>query len=280
MPDRGPRQVLQIWRQGVALGALLLLAACLAPTPGANSRPTTLTVYAAASLKDVFEAVVADFEAEHLGTEVLLNLGGSQQLAQQLAEGAPGDLFASANQFQMQAVIDAGRVKSDTPRVFARNKLVVVYPPDNPAGLATFADLAQPGIKLVIAAASVPAGEYTLQFLDKAAASPGSAPGYQEAVLANVVSYEENVRSVLNKVALGEADAGVVYSSDVTPDQRDAVGQLEIPIELNVVAEYPVAVLTDSAQRALAQQFMNYLLTEPAQRRMIEFGFVPLEPNK
>lgn len=270
----------------LVLCAVLLLAACApiqpaAPgdAPAAEAAPAqgTLTVFAAASLKDAFEALEPGFEAANPGIDVIFNLAGSQQLAQQLAEGAPGDLFASANSRQMGVAIEAGRVATGTAQVFVGNHLVVVTPADNPAGLATLADLATPGLKLVLAAAAVPVGEYSLTVLENADAAGSFAAGFGDAVLANVVSYEENVRSVLNKVVLDEADAGIVYTSDVMPSVAEQVTKIEIPAELNVLATYPVAVVTDSALPVQAQAFVDLLLSAEGQSVLGDFGFLPVE---
>jgi len=256
----------------------LLVAGCLpGAQPAAQPRREMLTVFAAASLKDLFEALEEIYEVDHPTIDVVFNLGGSQQLAQQLVNGAPADLFASANQRQMQVAIDAGRVTTESRQIFAGNHLIIVTPADNPAGIDGVAKLANPGLKLVLAAASVPAGEYSLTLLDKAAASPDFGPGFREAVLANVVSYEENVRSVLNKVVLGEADAGIVYSSDVTPDSADQVFVISIPPEFNVEAQYPVAVIADSDHVDAAQAFVDLLLSIKGQLLLEEYGSVPVD---
>ncbi len=236
----------------------------------------TLTVYAAASLKDAFEALEPGFEAANPGVDIVFNLAGSQQLAQQLANGAPGDLFASANARQMNAAVEAGRVATGTAQLFVGNHLVVVAPADNPAGLETLGDLAQPGLKLVLADAAVPVGEYSLAVLDNAEAAGSYGAGFAQAAVANVVSYEENVRAVLNKVVLGEADAGIVYTSDVMPSVTDQVKLIEIPAELNVLATYPVAVLSDAILPAEAQAFVDLLLSSEGQSVLGEFGFLPV----
>jgi molybdate transport system substrate-binding protein len=235
-----------------------------------------LTVFAAASLTDAFGEIGKNFQAAHPGTNIVYNFAGSQQLVQQLGQGAPADVFASANGAQMQVAVNAGRVVSGTQRNFAHNRLVVIYPLDNPAAITTLEDLAKPGIKLVLAAAEVPVGSYSLQFLGKASATVDFGRAYSETVLANVVSYEENVRSVLSKVALGEADAGIVYTSDVVGDGAAQVGKIQIPDELNTVANYPVAVISDSANPELARAFMDYLLAADGQEVLAAYGFLPV----
>lgn len=257
--------------------AFFALSGCTAISPGARGNPASkpLNVLAAASLKEAFERIGAEFEAAHPGTDVVFSFAGSQQLAQQIAEGAPADAFASADARQMQNAVDSGRIDEDAPQVFARNRLVVVVPADNPADIKTLLDLAKPGIKLVLADESVPVGRYSRRFLANASALPGYTEAYSATVLSNVVSFDENVRSVLNRVVLGEADAGIVYQTDVGAAARDAVQVLEVPDYLNVIATYPIAALNDSSQAARAQTFVDYVLSEAGQRALREFGFMP-----
>ena len=259
---------------------MLILAACMlaACQPRSAAAPQTLTIFAAASLTGAFEELAGQFEAGHPGVDVVLNFAGSNQLAQQLALGAPADIFASANPQQMQVVLDAGRVASGAPQDFAGNRLVVIYPAGNPGGLQALPDLATPGMRLVLAAPAVPVGQYTLDFLDKASQASEFPAGYKDQVLANVVSYEENVRSVLGKVALGEADAGVVYTSDIQGSDAAEIGRLEIPDAFNTVATYPIAPLTDSAQPVLAESFISLVLSSEGQAVLETYGFLPIEP--
>jgi molybdate transport system substrate-binding protein len=237
---------------------------------------TALTVFAAASLTDAFTEIGRLFEAEQPNVTVAFNFAGSNQLATQIGEGAPADVFASANAAQMDVAVESGRIDAAAPRMFVTNRLVVVYPADNPAGIAELADLAQPDTLLVLAAEEVPVGRYSLEFLDKAAADPAFGATFKDDVLANVVSYEENVRSVLNKVALGEADAGIVYTSDLVG--VEGVSQLEIPDTLNILAEYPIAALNDSAYGDAAAAFVEYVLGAEGQAILAEYGFGPVAP--
>ena len=261
-------------RVAVILVAVLLIAGCArVRTPSAQPAGEPITVMAAASLKDAFEAMAVDFAAERPATTVTFNFAGSQQLAQQLAEGSPGDVFATAHNKQMDDAVQAGRVAVDAPAIFARNRLVVVVPADNPAGIARMKDLARPCVKLVLATAAVPAGQYALAFLANAAATAEYTAAFSPTVLSNVVSYETNVRSVLTKVALGEADAGIVYASDAPPGSTQ-VATLAIPEELNVLAEYPIAVIQESAQPAAAQAFVDYVHSEAGQATLERFGFL------
>jgi molybdate transport system substrate-binding protein len=234
-----------------------------------------LTVFAAASLTEAFTEIGQNFETAYPGVDVTFNFAGSQQLAQQLDQGAPADVFASANTTQMGIASESGRVDSNTQQLFARNQLVVVYPIDNSTRLRDLSDLAQPNLKLILAAGEVPVGQYSIDFLDKAAADPGYGTDFKAAVLNNVVSYEQNVKAVLTKVALGEGDAGLVYTSDVNPDIASQVGQIEIPANLNTVAAYPIAVVSDSPNPTQAQAFIDYVAGPEGQQILARFGFMP-----
>ncbi len=258
----------------IGLLAALLLAGCTPMRTSGTQEPTErITVMAAASLKDAMEALAADFATVRPQTALTFNFAGSQELAQQLAAGAPGDLFAAANQQQMNVAVDAGRIAADAPEVFARNRLVVVVPADNPAGIETLQDLARPATKLVLAAPAVPAGRYAVEFLGKASAAADFSPAFSATVLGNVVSYETNVRAVLTKVALGEADAGIVYASDVPADNVQ-VATLTIPDALNVLAAYPIAVVADSKHSVAAQAFVDYVQSTAGQATLARFGFL------
>jgi molybdate transport system substrate-binding protein len=166
-------------------------------------------------------------------------------------------------------------VAEPSAQTFVRNRLVVIYPEGNPANLARLQDLAHPGLKLVLAAKEVPVGGYSLQFLKKASQAADYSSDFAEKVLANVVSYEENVRAVYSKVALGEADAGIVYATDVPKDNPDGVGRLDIPDELNVVASYPIASVVDSANPPLAKSFVDFVLSPAGQSILAGYGFSP-----
>jgi len=269
------------------LFTILMSAACTtqaaatpteAPTEAPSSTPVeerTLTVMAAASLTESYTEIGALFESQNPGVTVTFNFAGTQALVEQLTQGAEADVFASANTKYMNAAVDAGLVAADTAQTFAYNKLVVIYPKDNPAGIAELKDLAKAGLKLDLADSSVPVGQYSLDFLDKAAADAAYGTAYKDAVLSNVVSYEENVKAVVTKVSLGEADAGIVYLTDVTADAAESVSKLDIPDELNTIATYPVAPLTASKNADLAQAFVNLVLSSEGQTILAKYGFVP-----
>ncbi|MFN8530364.1 MAG: molybdate ABC transporter substrate-binding protein [Anaerolineae bacterium] len=254
---------------------LLVLTLALIPAVVTAQDSQTLTVYAASSLTNVFGQIATVFEADHPGVTVEFNFASSSDLAAQLSEGAPADIFASANQRQMNVVIDAERISGDSI-VFAHNRLVVIYPADNPAGLTTLADLATPGVQLVIAADGVPVRDYTETMLEQMAADATYGDAFVTGFRANVVSEEANVRQVAAKVALGEADAGLVYFSDITEDIRDSVGYLDIPDAYNTIASYPIAVLDDSTQQDLAIAFIDLILSSAGQQILVDANFIPV----
>jgi molybdate transport system substrate-binding protein len=262
-------------------GVLLLLASACAPqtatqAPIAATEPpsVSLTVLAAASLTEPFQEIGQLFESSHPGVTVQFSFAGSQQLSQQLANGAPADVFASASNKYMDEAVTNARVASGAPALFARNRLVVITPADNPATLQTLQDLAKPGLKLVLAAQEVPVGKYSLEFLDKAQQDSAFSAGFKDLVLANVVSYEENVKSVLTKIELGEADAGIVYTSDISGEAAEKVTQIVIPDALNVLASYPIAVIQDSAHIDVAQDFVEWVLSQQGQEILVKYGFI------
>ena len=260
------------------ISLIVSMAACASPAAQGEPQPVTLTVFAAASLTGSFTEIGKDFEADHPGVTVVFNFAGSQQLSRQLADGASADVFASADTRQMDTAIQAGRVAGDAPKTFARNRLVVIVPQDNPADLHTLKDLARPGLRLVLAAKEVPVGQYTLDFLGQASRDTAFGATFGDDVLKNVVSYEENVRAVLSKVALGEADAGIVYASDVRLHGADEVRRIDIPEALNTIATYPIAPVIDSAQATRAQAFVDWVLGPKGQAVLEQYGFIGAEP--
>jgi molybdate transport system substrate-binding protein len=250
----------------------LVLAACGRSNIAAEER--TLTVYAAASLTDAFNEIGKAFAEEHPGVVVAFNFGGSQNLRTQIEQGAPADVFASANAKEMDTLVTGNFVEASAPKVFLTNQLVVILPKDNPAGIASLEDLSKPELKLVLAAEDVPAGRYARQILDNLNAQFGA--GYKDKVLANVVSNEDNIRQAVTKIQLGEADASIVYVSDAvaTPDLL----RIEIPADVNVLAEYPIAPLVRSENLELADEFMAYVLSSGGQATLKKWGFTPVVP--
>jgi molybdate transport system substrate-binding protein len=253
---------------------VLVLAGVPALVPPAAESPSTLTVYAAASLTEAFRDLGLKLEQQHPGLTVRFNFAGSQQLALQLEQGAPADVFASADQRWMSYVGDKGLLGAD-PVVFARNRLVVVVPRTNPARIGRLEDLARRGTKIVLAAEVVPAGKYSRETLEKLAHARGFPEGYDRRVLANVVSQEENVKSVVAKVQLGEADAGMVYRSDVTPSVARYVRVFKIPDPYNSIATYPIAVLKSASDAAAAREFVALVTSAVGQGVLQQHGLLP-----
>ena len=244
------------------MGSLVLL---LAGCGGSGSERSEITVLAAASLTGAFTRIGGGFERAHPDVTVRFSFGPSDGLATQILEGAPADVFAPASPKYMD------QVRSDGPGVtrqvdFARNTLAVIVPSDNPAHITSLGDLARPGVKLVLAAVGVPAGDYARGVLENA--------GIQKEALANVVSNEEDVKGVVQKVLLGEADAGIVYRTDITPDISTSVRAISISDGVNVIATYPIAVIDGSGRRPVAEAFVRFV-TGPGQATLRTFGFLP-----
>jgi molybdate transport system substrate-binding protein len=271
----------KLLRSVLAAGLLLGTIAAGSPPaqPAATPAPVnvTLNVYAAASLTAAFSEIGERFEAYNPGVNVVFNFAGSQLLSQQIVEGAPADVFASANTAQMNVAAGSGRM--GVAQNFVYNRLVVIVPKSNPAGITELQDLANPGVKVVLAAAAVPVGTYALDFLTKASADPGFSPTYKDEVLANVVSYEDNVKAVFSKVALGEADAGIVYTTDAAGPDAAKVTKFTIPDALNTIANYPIAYVTDSANPYWARGFVRFVLSRDGQRILQRYGFIAGAPT-
>ncbi|MCY3865670.1 MAG: molybdate ABC transporter substrate-binding protein [Chloroflexi bacterium] len=249
------------------------IALCLgAAISGAQDRVSgSLTIYAATSLTDVFEAVGAAFGEAQPEVEILLNFANSATLAAQIAAGAPADIFASANELQMDHVIESGRVEASEVEIFAHNRLTVIAPADNPADVMTVADLTKEAVLLVLAAEGTPIRAYTNAMLASYNEDLGEA--FSERVLRNLVSEESNVRQVVARVALGEADAGVVYQSDALGDVADQLIAISIDERHNQLASYPIAPLNDTVAQDQALEFIRFLRSEEAQAIMAENGF-------
>ncbi|MBI4503752.1 MAG: molybdate ABC transporter substrate-binding protein [Gemmatimonadetes bacterium] len=237
-----------------------------------RSQPQTLTVFAAASLSRAFSQLGDTVQTRLPGLKLDFNFGGSQVLAFQIKQGAAADLFAAADEPSMRVVEDAGLVNG-TPQIFAHNHLTVIVPVNNPGHITRLEDLSRKGVKLVLAGETVPAGRYARQVIANLARNPGFPVGYEAKTLGNVVSNEETVRGVVTKVQLGEADAGIVYVSDMTPEVGAQVRQIEIPAAGNVLAQYPVAILRHARNASAAHEFVGLLLSPAGQRILESNGF-------
>ena len=259
-------------KSGIRLIVVLLIASLIAACGASPDRAEPLTVFAASSLTDAFSEIGTKFGDTHPGVKVIFNFAGSQQLRQQLEQGARADVFASANNKEMDAAIKSGLIISGTPQVFVRNRLAVIVPKDNPGNVQSLPDLARPGLKIVLAASNVPVGGYALAALDKMNQQFGAT--FSSTVLSNVVSFEDNVRQIVAKIQLGEADAGIVYTSDVTPAAAEKVTTIDIPDPFNVIASYPIASLTSAPQPDLAADFITYVMSPDGQSILKKWGFM------
>ncbi len=256
----------------------LLLAGCGGSTAGSASSSETavVTVFAAASLTDVFQEAAGSFSRSGHTGNVEFNFAGSQQLAGQLREGARADIFASADEMQMQAAVEAGQIEEMSVKTFACNRLIIGYgrgvSGDSAApGLESLLKLAQPGHKIVVGAEAVPIGQYTRQFLASAEQDDRLGPSFRAGFEDNIVSEEQNVRGILSKLQLGEADAGVVYASDLAGETE--LQRMEIPAHLNISAVYPIALTRDSRQPEQAETFVTFLFSDEGTAALESHGF-------
>lgn len=244
--------------------AAIALFACALALSGCNSGDTTsdgtttvtLNVLAASSLSEAFPEIGTAFSAAHPEVKVQFSFAGSQELVAQADSGAPADVLALAG----TGSLDVLEASTGEPVIFARNRLTIIVPTGNPAGVNTLTDLANPDVKVALAGPEVPAGAYALDAFDKAGIS------------VNPVSEETEVKAVVTRVAVGGADAGVVYVTDALASDAD-IEAVNIPTRLNVVATYPAVSLTTSENAATAQQFVDYLTTSMAQQTLQAYGF-------
>lgn len=269
-------------RVGASCALLSLLVACgedgrvaspsteaVAPTPGPEE--TELLVFAATSLRDAFTTMETRFEATHPGVDVTLQLAGTQELRAQIEAGAPADVLASADVVSMEALHTAGRVEDTT--IFARNEPVLVVSREARERVTTFAELPR-AERIVLGGPEVPIGRYALTILDNA--DRALAPGFRARVEAHVVSREPNVRQVLAKVAMGEAEAGIVYRTDVRGADPE-VGVISIPTEISVIAAYPIATVEGAPHPRLAREWIELVLGTEGRTVLAEAGFLAAE---
>jgi molybdate transport system substrate-binding protein len=246
----------------------LIAAACSSNGDGGPSEPprTEVTVLAAASLTEALPAVATQFNQENPNVSVRFSFGPSDGLAQQIDGGAPVSVFASASPTWMDDVEENG--PGITNRAdFAQNKLTIITPADDPAGISSIADLAKPGVQLVLAAKGVPVGDYAREALKNA--------GIAKAALANVVSNAEDTKAVVQSVVQGDADAGIVYLTDVTTEVKPDVKEITIPDDVNVIATYPIGVVTGGPSAGDAADFVAFVLSDAGRAVLQSFGFLP-----
>lgn len=255
------------WLFGL-MGALLVVTG----GQGAAQAPQPVTVLAAASLTDAFNEIGPAYTKRNPGFQPRFSFAASSLLRAQIERGAPADVFASADWEQMRPLADSKRAL--TPRAFAKNRLVIAVPAGNPKKLRDLRSLAQPGLRLVMTDLKVPIGRYTQQMLGKAVAAKAVPANFPARVEANVVSREPNVRTLLTKVELGEADAAVVYETDALSGKRTGkVATVAIPPKLNLIAEYPIAMLAEAKEREGAARFVAFVLSKEGRSILKKNGF-------
>ncbi len=260
--------------------AALTAVATATSTPEATSTPPIpsgkITVFAAASLTSVFEEIKDAFESEYAGASVTYNFAGSAVLRTQLREGAPADAYASADIDNVRLAFEDGLV-ADDGRVFAHNRLALIVPRGDPGRITGLVDLGNSGVKLVLAQPEVPVGKYAREALQKMQAEGSFGEGFADRVLANVVSEESSVKAVVAKVQLGEADAGIVYVTDVTPELAADVTLIEIPDAFNVVAAYAMAVTSNATDPVTVAAFIEFVLSDEGQAILGAHRFLSVE---
>ena len=247
-------------------------ASATPPTPTGSTQAIELTIYGASSLKGALDAVKTAYAAVAPGVTLTIATDASSTLRTQIEQGAPADVFLSADQSNPKTLVDAGL--ADGPAVdFAGNLLTVIVPLANPDGIATPADLAKTGTKVIAAGKDVPITKYATQVVTKLASQPGYPAGFASAYDANVVSREDNVKAVVAKIELGEGDAAIVYVTDAKASTK--VKPVEIPAAANVPATYAGLVVKASAHAAAAHAFLTWLAGPDGQKVLAGFGFLP-----
>jgi molybdate transport system substrate-binding protein len=221
----------------------------------------TISVFAAASLTDAFKALGTSFQAAHTSAALQFNFAGTPTLVTQIEQGASADVFASADTTNMDK-LKADGFAAGTPQIFAHNKLEIVVAAGNPKGVTGLADLAKPGVIYITAAPTVPAGKYALQILANAG------------VKVTPKSLETDVKAVVSKIELGEADVGIVYTTDVTAAGAKVTG-IPIPDAVNVIATYPLVAVKGAKNADLASAFIAYVVSAEGQAKLQSFGFLP-----
>ena len=270
--------------------AVALVAGCgstAAPSSGASAQPSTaasvpasspasaaavdLTIFAAASLAGVLEEAKGAYETTHPGTTVTISTDSSAALATQIEQGAPADVFLSADTTDPKKLVDAG-LSAGEAVTFAANKLTIVAPADNPARIASPADLARPGVKVIAAGDEVPITTYAKELVANLAKDPAYPAGFEAAYAANVVSKEDNVKAVIGKIEIGEGDAAIVYVTDAKAST--GVTTVNVPDAANITARYAGIVVGASPDQEPARMFLGWLTGPDGQAVLARFGFL------
>jgi len=283
-----------------AVAIAILVAACssaggASPTPGPTSgppsqpaasasaqastqpsvTPAALTIFGASSLKGALDDVKTTYETANPGTTLTISTDSSAALETQIEQGAPADVFLSADASNPQKLVDGGFASGD-PVAFAGNKLTIIVPKGNPAGITSPKDLAKPGLKIIAAGDAVPITKYATQLVKNLSGLAGYPANLQAAYAANIASKEDNVKAVVSKIELGEGDAGIVYVTDAAAS--DKVDTVDVPDEANVPATYAGVVVKASQNQEAAQAFLDWLAGPAGQAILAKFGFLPPAP--
>jgi molybdate transport system substrate-binding protein len=256
-----------------ALFGAVLVSTFLVGAPAQAKGEKVLTILAASSLKEFMDEAGPAFEKAHPGVTVRASLAGSSECRTQIEQGAPADLFLSADTQNMNPLVATHAVEK--PVIFAHNKLAIAVSKRASGPIRSYADLAKPGLSLVLAAPQVPVGRYARLMLKNVDQSGKAGRDYSKRVLANVQSEEPNVKSALAKVVLGEADASIVYATDMTAPVLKTTLLVPVPPEFNPTASYPVAVLRRAPNKALAREFAKFVLSPEGKELLKKRGFLP-----
>lgn len=256
---------------------VLVIIAILIAGISLNSQHSTgkteVTVFAAASLKAAFSELGANYEANHTNIKLNFNFDGSTNLKTQLLNGATADVFASADYKNLNAVAGSHLIVNSTIQTFAKNRLVIIVPSSNTAGVTSVSDITKSGVKIVIGDTNVPIGNYTRTFLKSITNSSTEFVDFQTKVLSNVVSQESSVSNIVTKVSLGEADLGIVYTTDAA-SAGSKVTQIPIADAYNVIAVYPIGELAATKHSTEANGFISYVMSPDGQALMAKYGFI------
>jgi molybdate transport system substrate-binding protein len=262
---------------GIAILALLAAAGwvlahpSLQPDPGRNE----IIVFSAASLSGAMTDIAKAYETAHPDTKVILNFNNAAVLRTQIEQGASADVFLSANTKHMTALQEEGMIVNDSVRVFATTNLAIVVPHENRANITGLPDLAQPGVRLVMGVKEAPFGDYTRQALEKMARDPAFGPAYRDTVMMNVISEEPTLPSLIAKLRISEADAGIALASDVSKGDRAFVTAIPIPDQYNVVAVFPLGIVQRSTDKDRAAAFIDYIVSSEGASVLARYGFIP-----
>jgi len=255
----------------------LILAMTTAMLCACAEEPRELTVFCGAGLAGAFNEIEQLYKnTSGTDTGIEFNFDGVQALRAQIEQGAYADVLVSANLRHMNALKAEGYIDNDTVKIFAENNVAVIIPRNNPANIKNLMDLARPGIKISIGTKDLPAGDYARQVLDKLANDSEYGPAYKEKVMANIVSEETMVTLIMSKVALGEADAGFAFLSDVSPKMAGKITRIFIPDKYNVIGDFPIGVLKQSKYPQQSRNFIDLVMSAKGQAVLKKYGFIPV----